>query len=488
MKSLHRAEFVSRHWDRAKLNAVGEFWIRHAEASKRVSHVSLELRLSGFPAAVTEIMRNRLEERISAANLSCETRIEGDAVESVIAILGHDPIPDGLGLSWLSGPQFEGLVVEIRLRAGASRWNAFGIAIIGELRSDVLHVKALWITRRPGDDDGFWMQSFPEEEKLLAAIERYDHSSRIDPEIASWFPQVYFAQRMNGAATRILTKLCITPLGSPRGLGLMARAIGLMSLSALFAWLIYLAPGDLPVPLTRILLAGVLGFSLYLLFLFARYELSLLLTFSAWQFNYREWGREQDYRILDRTESERFSLDPAIRKYTADLTTAGLRPFGDVEETLRECPIHYRMFLDPDGVSYFVLGAIDDYIGPNGVRMHYWPAMHVFQSQTFFTGGGRVDSTNTDYSRACAAGRNTLIRSQMTVDPLAAHESHRAAVEEFATAEGLSVARHAGLEQYVEWQREIHEADLEHLRTHPYGLLDHLRWYLQWPRRERRGR
>lgn len=487
MRSLQRVEFVNRNWDGTKLNAVGEFWVRHAEAGKRVARVYLELRLSGFPNSAAESIRNRLEERISAANLACDARIDGDTVEAVIAIPGRDQVPDGLGLLWLIGPQFEGLVAEVRLRVGASRWNAFGIAIIGELRSDALHVKALWITRRPGDDDSFWMQPFPEEEKLLAAIERFWRSDKIDPEIASWFLQSPLAGMLGRWYSASTTKLCITPIGSPRAAGILLRVAVLGLVLVAIGWFALRQPDGLPHFLLRIVSFFSIGFWLVLILHFVRYELSLLLTYSTWQHVYREWERRQEYRILDRSESEQLALDPAIRKHTADLTAAGFRHFGDVTETLRECPIRYRMFLDPDGNSYFVLGVNTAHLGANGERMNYWPALIVFQSQTFFAGGGRVDSVSTDYYRKCAIGPNTLVRSRIDPNPLTFHESHKAAVEAFAASVGLSVARHVGLERYVEWQREIHEADREYLRAHPYGPLDHLRWYLQWPQGERRG-
>jgi hypothetical protein len=74
-----------------------------------------------------------------------------------------------------------------------------------------------------------------------------------------------------------------------------------------------------------------------------------------------------------------------------------------------------------------------------------------------------------------------------TTDPIQFYQAHSAAVEEFAAREGLSLARHERMEEYVLRQKRISEEDYQFFRDHPYSLGDHLRWYLQWPRREQRG-
>ena len=57
----------------------------------------------------------------------------------------------------------------------------------------------------------------------------------------------------------------------------------------------------------------------------------------------------------------------------------------------------------------------------------------------------------------------------------------------FADEKGLTPARHERFEEYVRRQEIISEEERQYHSDHPYSWRDHLRWYLQWPRKEIRG-
>jgi hypothetical protein len=187
----------------------------------------------------------------------------------------------------------------------------------------------------------------------------------------------------------------------------------------------------------------------------------------------------------------RFTDDPAIRKYTADLEHAGFVLHGDVAIVpLREARMVYRVFRAPDGVGYLILTCLHASGDDPDTRKRYWPAAVTWQAQTFFDGGGRVDSLNvSEFSYwNMPAARNTLIREVQVSDPIQFFEEHVVAAELFAIKRSLNTVRHVRFEEYLQLQQDIQDDDFDYFETHPYSLRDHLRWYLQLPRREYSGK
>jgi hypothetical protein len=72
-------------------------------------------------------------------------------------------------------------------------------------------------------------------------------------------------------------------------------------------------------------------------------------------------------------------------------------------------------------------------------------------------------------------------------DPSVLVRRHAEAAARFADETGRSPLRHERFELYVRRQDAIHEDERQQFADHPYSWADHLRWYLQSPRREHRG-
>jgi hypothetical protein len=122
-----------------------------------------------------------------------------------------------------------------------------------------------------------------------------------------------------------------------------------------------------------------------------------------------------------------------------------------------------------------------------------WPAGISFQAQTFFHEGGRVDSA--DQATGFYGYMKYPVRSDMLIclfpaitDPIQFYWKHCEALESFSASKDLIPVRHEPLDLYVCRQEKIHEEESEHYHSHPYNWEAHLRWYLQWFRREQSGR
>jgi hypothetical protein len=376
------------------------------------------------------------------------------------------------------------LAVELRFRIiGRSRIMGgrtyFTMAIVGEVRGGVLLVKAVWRSHYAwSQDDGYRFTPMPQELEWVGAIDQFRKAGAVTrPELA-----VLFAPTTFGDDIRLRRYLLLnTPFGRPRFRGLLARFGAFAGLTAVSILLMYLGTKDkrwsLPLALS-------LFFGPFLLFQFAYIELGWLLTYWSRRSEVaKQYEAPTRYRILCLPdETAAITSDPAVLKYTGDLLAGGFVFLGDVVPlSALGLNFGYRTFGAPDGVTYLVV--IFN-------RHWHWPARVTLQAQTFFQGGGRVDSVagaGHGFARLATGPAMLYCVFPPTTDPIQFYQAHAAAVEEFVAREGLSLARHERLEDYVRRQERISEEDCQFYHTHPYSWWDHLRWYLQWPRKEQRG-
>jgi hypothetical protein len=193
--------------------------------------------------------------------------------------------------------------------------------------------------------------------------------------------------------------------------------------------------------------------------------------------------------VLD--ERGRAGIDISIRKYTADLLAAGFTRLGDVRVMPASVgDVVGRVFVAPDE-STFVAALFQGThpVGPEKV-FHYWPRAVAFVCHSFFTGGGYAASANGPRHgyRRKRTGPECLSRVFPDEhDPITLAQLHAEAVAKFVAESGHPPLRHVRFEEYIRLQAMLTEEERRLHADHPYTLSDHLRWYLQLPRREYRG-
>jgi hypothetical protein len=501
MKSLVRQQFVDQTWDAAALDAAARFWLAlYGVAANWYGYSpnprhSLELRLSGFPRTKAEAVATELDRRASASDVPnpVVTLTDPDTV-----VLSSDMVtapdtapPVGLGLPLLAGSQFEGLVAEVRLRViGRKRWLGHAdvtLVIVGEVRGGALLVKGVWRSYQRWDEDGYWASPVDTEGQWLAAFREFRRSGAVPAELAAWLRPLTAGQDY---FPRWQARLVNTPFDQPRLLGLLTRIVGLVCVTAALGWLVvYIWPldqriGMFPIQALLIPIVPPLMIAATSLLAFLGAEGRLLFSYEAMsQWHAAQHATPARYVILTPEQTAPFADDPALRKHTADVLAEGFVHAGDVANAADpDLGFVYRIFRSRDGVTYLVLLC---------GRAGCWPAAVSVQAQTFFPGGGRVDSVSGAQFYGYLkypVGPEVLFRSVTGIaDPIQFYEAHAAAAEAFALERGLIPARHERFEDNVRRQESISEEETGYYQDHPYSVWDHLRWYLQWPRKEQRG-
>jgi hypothetical protein len=150
-----------------------------------------------------------------------------------------------------------------------------------------------------------------------------------------------------------------------------------------------------------------------------------------------------------------------------------------------------RSFLAPDKINYLTLACNLVQLGnvPEN-QFRIWPAQIVFRAQTFFSGGGRVDSVGPSiYSFWMPrVGHDVLLQvAKASADPIEFFQSHVESADQFAQERVLAPVPHKRFDDLIRSQEGIFEEERQYFLDHPYSWVNHLRWYLQWPRKETRG-
>lgn len=502
---LIRKAFADRTWDAADLDAAAELWLRLYEAAAKAqgfaatpSH-TVEIRLRGFPRRQADALTSEICRRVASSDLPAPEVYPHDPDTLVIysgVIHGSESPPAGLGLPLLAGPPFDGLLAEVRVEAVGSEGRIVRrgkvrttFVMVGELRGGKLLLKAIWRSGTSGwEDDVCWHAPWPNQGEFFAALEKFRESEEVPTKLAK---KLFTTAGIDRTAGRIVW-LVRVPLGKPRLGGLLLRCLIFAALLAGLGFGLYaLINSEQWVWLFPLVVAA--GLVLWLGSVFARTEVRLFFR------EYRELRGiftavyEEAVKAVPLTKAEADArLDhPWGRKLTADLGAAGFVYLGDMRP---DPPVGgdsiLRVFLAPDRVTYLnVVFTMATHHDP--AKGHWqWPAVVVFQARTYFPDGGRVTTLHgTHYGyRKKRTGPEQLVRVYPDADdPVELVRLHAEAVEEFTKEWGRGPLGHERFEQYVRRQNDLQEEERRLYSEEPYTWGDHLRWYLQTPRKEYRA-
>jgi hypothetical protein len=506
MKHLIRKQFADCTWDAADLDAAAEFWLRLYEEAARTrgfpataGHAT-EVRLRGFPRHAGDALVQELARRAAASDFDDPevglTDPDTLSVSSGLAPDDRQP-PVGLGLAVLAGEPFDGLLAEFRFRVTAAPGGLFGrskvqatLVLIGELRGGRFVLKAVWRSGNTGwEDDVVWSAAWPSEAEWFAGFDRFRESGEVPASLA----KTVFTTRGEDRTGGLMVKLIRVPLGEPRLGGLLVR------------WLIFAG------------LLGVIGYHCYeqaearewawaVLFgawgLFVAWVFSLFVRHEAKLFFvvHRQFVAaytrlyEDSVRLVPLTRPEAGAApeldNPWARKYTADLEAAGFPHGGDFRVIGGGTSGVFRVFGAPDGVTYLSL-LFQTLSSPEPEQaVRTWPAAVVLVAYTFYPDGGRAASVSGRHLgyRRKRTGPETVFRVfPHEPDPVEFVRRHAATAAAFADETGRSPLRHERFDLFVRRQEALNEEERRLFADNPYTWGDHLRWYLQSPRREYRG-
>jgi hypothetical protein len=176
-----------------------------------------------------------------------------------------------------------------------------------------------------------------------------------------------------------------------------------------------------------------------------------------------------------------------VRKYTADLEAAGFVIAGDlVIDPQSFARSVLRVFRAPDGVTHFALIFALTTAKDPADSFFTWPAQVSFVAHTIFADGGYAASIN---GRAQGYRRKrTGPEVQVRVfpdekDPLEFVRKHAKAAAAFAQAGARRVLPNTDFADFVRRQDAMLDEEQRSCVGSPYTWGDHLRWYLQTPRR-----
>lgn len=496
--SLSREKFLDRVWSPADLDAAAEFWLKLYEAATKANSFAptpthqIELRLSGFPRAGADQLAALFTARASASDFGAPrvTQLDPDTLSLRSPPFdGGDAPPAGLGLSSVSEVEFDGLVLEIRFSARDGRGKgASTLVLAGELRAGSFLLKS---ARRVGhstwDDELAPFIPWADEAAFLASLDEFRSSSAVSEKLA----RKLFPPRGVDRFTAGVVSLLLVPLGKPRLARLLIRAGVLApSLAAFGVGCFWLWDAGRHLILAPVVLMTIIVF--WLSITFVRIE-SRMWRFGYSQLNalYTEFDQESPRLVpLTHAESAAAEYDPLVRKYTADLTSAGFVLLGDarfVPENIGE--VYFRVFGAPNGTTYLAVVYQHSNTLEAGKVYRFWPAFTSFSCHTFLRGGGATASMNGPRHgyRRKRSGPECLVRVFPEMkDPVAFAQLHAEATAKFAADTGNTPLRQARFDEFVRLQNGLLDEERRLYADRPYTLGDHLHWYLQWPRREYR--
>lgn len=499
--SLVRWKFVDRTWTADDFDALGAFWLAAYEEADHPPHGDwrseqiLEIRLFGFPRSAAAVVGDELARRLSEARVPVEvTTPDPDTLVAKTKPRAGDRAPfAGFGVSALTGPLFDGMVIELRytvVDAGATEQGrglcGSTLVVVGELRGGVVVVKAVWA-------DPAFMRVLEHwdapgwEDHILTAFDRYrSHDRVIRPLAKSMFNRLLRRPPRGAEAAfqRCWRWLTVVTSDGPRTGGLLLRcgifvalATVVVALLALMAHFKYVGLGVPPLAIGLV--------TIWLAIDFIKRENWLL--FDCYR-NNRESYRAY-FRVTARYESVPADTpapwrdDPTLRKLTAEMTEAGFAVFADVTTIPTESAgVVHRVFCAPDGVSYLVL-SFNFANGYGTERSHVWPARRYSTLfQTFSETGLRFETldeppTLTVLRRADPTGRVLVVPKGASLAD--AYRAHTKAVAEWLTEENTRAERHEPAGALIARQEEISVQQRAIYRAKPYSWSDHVRWYLQ---------
>lgn len=240
MKSLVRQKFIDETWDATDLDAAARFWLRLYELTAANQKYSLppkhalELRLWGFPRADAESLLSKLESLVKdsgsgSASLTLENPDKILLTTGVVSVA--NPPLAGLGLPWVNSSEFNGLVVEIRLRVrghNRRRPRPLDVALVltGVLFDGKLIAKAVWRCHRGWpEDETYRYARIQGEEAWLTALGEFKRAETVTEDRSGWLTPL--SSRDEDGLT--VWKMLNTRFGRPRLLGVTHRALILIA-------------------------------------------------------------------------------------------------------------------------------------------------------------------------------------------------------------------------------------------------------------------
>lgn len=503
MKPLVRTQVLDEPWSADDLDDTAEFWLRcyellHGESGfPRDPDRSLEIIILGFPRFAGSGLVAELKNRLPESELA---RAEIDQPDADTICLSTTPRPSkhapprGLGLPLLVG-LCDGFPIEIRFTLSGQagrliRMIRFSSTLVihGELRDGDLLVKAIWRAGTGGwEDRAFRHEPSPEGGRFLRAFAEYRESGRLPTKRTA---RTFFRTGDVDFVGWLMQKAVRVPFDRFRLPGLLLRvAIHVVCITALSFlldglieygnWLAVLA-----VSVWLVIPAIAVGFFYLIEFLILLKSGRYLRTLFARHF--------EESRLLPLSPAEAADRldDPNVRKLTAELLDAKFTHLGDVLSALNDGDgTLLRIFADPNRSAVVVLGCIAKQDFGPGTVLHFWPRAIGMQIHTFFKSGGRMETATAAYAyRRQRPGPDSLIRFVPDVDdPIELHRQHVPVAEAFAKERSLEPLPAGRLDEFLRRLEQIRDEDRRHFQEHGIGRLDHLRWYLQWPRKEARG-
>ena len=439
MKSLVRQQFLDQTWD-AALDAAAKFWLQlYAIAA---DHYGYAEPLGTTSKSICLVSRHLVD----AFHTELERGTEREGFPEPVVKLAVDPFvlsddtlvlssgrlappqapPAGLGLPLLSGPGFEGLAVELRFRiTGRSRFlgerTYFTMAIAGEVRDGMLLVKAVWRSHYTwNQDDAYRFTPMPQELEWVGASTlpqgRRGNPARLGGAVrAADFRREHPVEEGSAPQHPVRSAAVPRPSRPLRSIHRNDSGLHLVHRSRREGQTVEhsrgpinaLRPGT-PVPVrlhrvevaTHILVEAIGGGEA------VRNARALPYPLPGGVGSHNE--RPGSPEIHGRSARGRFPfLGDVVLQSAPDLN------FG------------YRTFGASDGVTYLVV--IYN-------RRWSWPAFVSLQAQTFFQGGGRVDSyagANSRFERSATGPGILLCDFPPTTDPIQFYRAHSAATEVF---------------------------------------------------------
>lgn len=501
MKFITRKHLLDRAWSASDLDAAAEFWLRLYEAaakaqgfSARPDHVS-EMRLRGFPRAEGQLLADELARRAERSDFRQPVveRVDPDTIV-LTSDLTHpaDAPPVGLGLPLLEGVGFDGLMVEFRVTATGQQGQlvrtlplSFTMVLVGQVVGGVFVLQTMWRSGSEAwEDEVCWHGEWPYAGEWLAELARFRDTNEVPTALATKVCVPRVADRFGA----FVVKMIDAPLNKPRLVGLAWRwLVFALVLGAIGCGIAWLASRGNWIAIALVLAATWWIFWVFSHFL--RMELRLwFVGFRQFHAAYSALYREPHRLVPPAPEvATEMARNLTVRKYTADLEAAGFAVAGDLVIAPQSSGRSVlRVFRAPDGATYFslIFGLTTAKDPAEG--FYTWPAQVSFLAHTMFADGGYACSINgrANGYRRKRTGPEVRVRIfPDETDPLEFVRKHMKMATAFADADGRRALPNTDFANYVRRQNQLSEEEQQFFAGRPYTWGDHLRWYLQSPRR-----
>jgi hypothetical protein len=500
MKSFARKQFLDRTFDAEDLDDLAAFWKAvYAARKQKRKEVIAKFEVTEFPRDAGPALCDEVLRRAEELDLT-EAAVSLTDPDTLVVDLGTATVLPSVGMELFAGDLFDGLAVKVRfrvidkprrgwslIRGGDAHYMVnLPLELLGELRGGAVLAKVL--RRCTVVDSEFHVGNFDsvsdqEEARLITGLDEFRESvnvsSKLSKKVLMSPAGVWFV--------RLVMRLMYVPiLAGPRLFGLISRLAFFTACFTLMGYLIYrMVEHDEWIWILPLILFGWLPVLLF--FGFALLEGCIWVNPEAKKL-IRHLEGSGPLTPLPPDKSLALDRDPAVRKQSNELLTAGCTHAGDAATTpsvVFDAPI--RVFLAGDGATYLLHRCFR----ASPILNHevaIWPPSVEIVAHTQFAHGGYVTSKllgpvghPDEGERERGPGR--LFRSVVGfTDPVEFYRDHLAAVTVFARKNGLSPVRHGSFDDTLRQLEAAGKDDLKELQEKRRSFFDRLRWYLQLPR------